>query len=292
MFAVAAVLFMMLGVMLVLTPDRASAAVNPKPALTVVLTPPPGMATVTESQKATLTLSGTIQVEKLPVERIVVTLTPSVDQGWPCSCSPSTIVVTDTQEHQYSVTTVVPERWLSVTSGTLKVDAMGVGGGFQVTGTSQAIISVSPYYRVMIESDTPFREISPGSQALFSFKVWNFGNAVDTFELEIVNLKELVNDHWTVTLSTTQLPGVPVLEYRMVRITAQSPRDWTPWKNKPSLLTVRANSVNARDASLVVTQQYSMVAYERGFYVPGFDPMLLVMAMGICAVFITRMKRR
>jgi uncharacterized membrane protein len=161
-----------------------------------------------------------------------------------------------------------------------------------VTGTTKVIVTVNPYYRVSIESDTPYREISPGSQAFFSFKVWNYGNAVDTFELEIVNLKDLVNDHWTVTLSTTQVPRIPVAEYRVVKITAQSPRDWTIWKSKPSIVTVRAISVNARDSQLVVNQQFPMYAYEKGFYIPGFDPMFLILAMGICAVFVARMKRR
>jgi len=292
MFAGVAVLLMLLGVMLTVVPYQASAAINPQPAMTLSLSPNIQDVIVTESLKGTLSFDGKVKVDKLPVERIVVTLTPSVDQGWPCSCSPSTIVITDTADHTFGVSVVVPENWLSANSGTLKIDASGRGGGFVVTANSQAIINVKPFYRVMIESDTPYREISPGSQAFFSFKVWNYGNAVDTFELEIVNLKDLVNDHWTVTLSTTQVPRIPVAEYRVVKITAQSPRDWTIWKSKPSIVTVRAISVNARDASLVVNQAFPMYAYEKGFYIPGFDPMFLVLAMGICAVFVARIKRR
>jgi len=292
MFAGAAVLLMLLGVMLVSIPDRASASPNPQPALTISLSPTLQDVVVSESLKGSLTFDGKVKVEKLPVERIVVTLNPSVDQGWPCSCSPSSIVITDTVDHPFSVAVVVPENWLSAASGVLKVDALGRGGGFSVPGSSQAIINVKPYYRVMIESDTPYREISPGSQAFFSFKVWNYGNAVDTFELEIVNLRDLVNDHWTVTLSTTQVPRIPVAEYRSVKITAQSPRDWTIWKSKPSIVTVKALSVNARDSSQVITQQFPMYAYEKGFYIPGFDPMFLIMALGIGAVFMARIKRR
>ena len=292
LFAGAAVFLLMLGIMIVAVPYQASAAVNPTPALTLSLAPNIQDAMVTESLKGSLSFDGKVKVDKLPVERIVVSLQPSVDQGWPCSCSPSTIVITDTAEHSFAVSVVVPENSLSANSGLLKVDASGRGGGFTVTAYSQAIINVKPYYRVMIESDTPYREISPGSQAFFSFKVWNYGNAVDTFELEIVNLKNLVDDHWTVTLSTTQVPRIPVAEYRVVKITAQSPRDWTIWKSKPSMLTVKALSVNARDAQLVISQQYQMYAYEKGFYIPGFDPMFLIIAMGIGAVFVARIKRR
>jgi len=291
-FAGAAVFLMLAGVLLTVVPYNASAAVNPQPALTLGLTPPQQEAQVSESMKGTLTFDGKVKVDKLPVERIVVSLTPSVDQGWPCSVSPSTIVITDTQDHTFGVTVVVPENSLSANSGVIKVDATGRGGGFTVTGTSQAIITVRPYYRVMIESDTPYREISPGSQAFFSIKIWNYGNAVDTFELEIVNLKDLVNDKWTVTLSTTQVPRIPVAEYRVVKITAQSPRDWTIWKSKPSIVTIKATSVNARDSSLVVNQQFPMYAYEKGFYIPGFDPTFLILAMGVCAVFVARLKRR
>jgi len=172
------------------------------------------------------------------------------------------------------------------------IDATGRGGGFTVTGNTKVIITVNPYYRVMIESDTPYREISPGSQAFFSFKIWNVGNAVDSFELEIVNLKDLVNDHWTVTLSTTQVAKVPLGEYRTVRITAQSPRDWTIWKSKPSVVTVKATSLNAKETQSIITQNYPMYAYEKGFYIPGFDPMFLLVALGMGAILIARKKRR
>lgn len=292
MFAGTAAFIMILGVMLITVPEKTSASPNPVPALTVKLDPPQQEATVSESVKGSAQFTGSVKVDKLPVERIVVGITSSVDAGWQSSCSPSSIVITDTNEHTFGVTVVVPENQPAGVVGGLKVEAQGRGGGFVVTQQSTVIITVKPYYRLMIESDVPYREISPGSQAFFSFKVWNVGNAVDSFELEIVNLKDLVNDHWTVTLSTTQVAKVPLGEYRTVRITAQSPRDWTIWKSKPSVVNVKATSLNAKETQSIITGNFPMYAYEKGFYIPGFDPMFLLVALGICAVFVARIKRR
>ncbi len=87
MFAGSAALIMMLGVMLVMTPQESKASPNPVPALTGSLDPATQEAVVSESQKGPVTFTGSVRVDKLPVERIVVGLTPSVDVGWPSSCS-------------------------------------------------------------------------------------------------------------------------------------------------------------------------------------------------------------
>lgn len=285
-----AALIMLLGVALVIAPP-ASAGVNPVPALTISLDPSSQEAKVSESAQGAVQFTGSVKVDKLPVERISVVLTSSVDAGWPSQCSPSMMVITDVSAHSFSVTTIVPQATPSNIIGNLKVDAKGQGGGFVCTGAAQVIITVKPYYRVMMESDMPYREISPGTQAFYSFKIWNVGNAIDSYEMEIVNLKDLVNKKWTCTLSATQVAKINPNEYKTVRLTAQSPRDWTIWKSEPTMINVKSSSLNAKEEQAVITQSFQLYAYEKGFYIPGFDPIFLIAAMAMGAVILKKRRR-
>ena len=128
---------------LVILLSPACSATQPiKPAVTVTLSPSSVNVTSQWSQKISLTFDGTVTVDKLPLERIVVNLNPHVDVGWPCNASPTTMVITDESPHSFSCTVVVPEG-MPNTTGTLTVDAVANGGGFSVTSTATAIIVVT-----------------------------------------------------------------------------------------------------------------------------------------------------
>src|SRR5512137_1943210 len=79
--------------------DESQAAVNPTPAMTVTLDPSNQEAMISEGASGTVQFTGSLRIDKLPVERGVTSLTCSVDAGWVASCSPSSMVITDTQAH-------------------------------------------------------------------------------------------------------------------------------------------------------------------------------------------------
>jgi len=285
-----AALILLMGALLAFA-TPVSAGINPQPALTCTLDPSSQEARVSESAQGTVQFTGSVRVDKLPVERIVVTLLSSIDAGWASQCSPSSLVITDTQAHSFSVTGIIPQATPSNIIGNLKIDAKGTGGGFNVVTSATVIITVKPYYRVMMESDMPYKEISPGTQAFYSFKLWNVGNAIDSYEMEIVNLKDLVTKKWTVTLSSTQVAKINPNEYKTVRITAQSPRDWTIWKSEPTMINVKSSSLNAKEEQTVVTQSFPLYAYEKGFYIPGFDPIFMIAALAMGAVLLKKKRQ-
>lgn len=269
-------------------PMNATAGPNPIPALTVSLEPSSQTAVVSESAQGSVQFTGTIRIDKLPVERIVVTLTASVDTGWAAQCTPSSMVFTSTQPQSFSATVVVPPACDSTIIGTLKVDAIATGGGFRVPATAQAIVTVKPYFRLMLESDNPYREIWPGSQTMFTFKLWNMGNAIDSYDIEITNLKDLADRGWTVTLSSTSVSKIPQNQYKNVKISAQSPRFWTLYKSEPTVIMIKAKSQNAEAENLVVQQSFALYVYEKGWYIPGFDPMLLIIGLVVAIVIYKR----
>ena len=293
LFAGAAAFLMLLGVFLATAPLESEAAVNPVPALQISLDTAQLEAKVSESAQGTAPFTGSVKLDKLPVERVTVDLTATTDTGWAAAITPSTMIFTSTQPQPFSVTVIVPQATPATTVGSLKIDGRAVGGGLQDTSTTTGQIVVAPYFRLQIESDSPYRELAPGTQTFYSFKVWNQGNAIDSFELEVVNLKDIVAKGWTVTLSTTQIAKVSPGEYRVVKITAQSPRTATVWKNEPTMINIRATSLNARETNqLVVTQTYPLYAYEHGGpYLPGFNPLFLMAALAIGAVLVKRKRQ-
>lgn len=290
LFAGGAAFLMLLGLFLAIVPIESQAAVNPVPALQIRLDTAQLEARPTESAQGTAPFTGSVTLDKLPVERVTVDLTASTDTGWAAAISPSTMVFTSTQPQPFSVTVIVPQATLATTVGTLKIDGRAVGGGLQDTASATAQITVAPYFRLQIESDSPYREIAPCTQALYSFKVWNQGNALDSFELEILNLRDLINKKWTVTLSATQISRVTPGEYRVIKITAQSPREPAVWKSEPTMITVKATSLNAKETNQqVVSQSYPLYSYERGGpTLPGFDPFFILAALAFGVVLVKR----
>jgi hypothetical protein len=279
---------MLLGAMLVLVPAATQAAVNPVPVLAVKLDSANQDARVTESAPGIVTFTGQMSIDKLPVERCVVTLTSSTDIGWVSQVSPTTAVFTSTTPQSFTCTVVVPQGTANSQYGNLVVNGRAVAGGLQSMAETKGIISVSPYFRLTLDSDVPYREISPGTQAFFTVKLTNAGNAVDSFELEISNLKDLAAKKWTVVLSANTIPKVQPGEYKPFRITAQSPRDWTIWKSEPSVIIIKATSQNAKDFQQVIALSFPIYAYEKGFYIPGFDPLFVIAAFGIGLVALRR----
>lgn len=111
------------------------------PKVTVQLSPSVQNVTVSPTQKGTAQFSGNVTVEKPPVVRMVVSLVSTIDKGWPSSCDPTPMVITDTSPHSFGVTVVVPEGTPNST-GILTVTANATGMGLTITATATAMIVV------------------------------------------------------------------------------------------------------------------------------------------------------
>jgi hypothetical protein len=292
LFTGVAVFTMLLAGVLIAVPQPGSAAINPVPVLTLKLDPSQQASQPTESNIGSVTFTGTATIDKFPVERLVATLSPSCDQGWVSTMSPTTMVFTSTTPQTFTVSVVIPQDTPNNIQGKLTIDGKAVGGGLQSQpAQASSTITVDPYYRVIVETDAPYREIAPGSQVYFSFRILNMGNAVDSFSLEVANLRDLVAKKWTVTLSSATIAKVNPKEYKTVKVVAQSPRDWAIWKNEPTVINLKATSQNAEGSSLIVTQTFPVYAYERGFSVPGFDPIFLIAAFAIGLVVLRKTRQ-
>jgi hypothetical protein len=129
----------LIGMILIL-PSVTGAAPGPiVPKLTETLSPSIMNAT-TKYYDVNATFNGTVQLDKLPLVRMVVTLVSGVDTGWASQCSPSSLVITDEGIHTFSCVVVVPVNITAIANVT--VDAKASGGGFNVWASAVSLLSV------------------------------------------------------------------------------------------------------------------------------------------------------
>jgi hypothetical protein len=258
-------------------------------------------ATVTDQQKATVVFQGAVQVDKLPVERVTVVLAMAIDTGWAASITPSTIVITDTQAHPFSVCVVVPEATHADVVGHVKATASASGTSYSVTDEAGANVTVAPYYLVKLNSSAPYEEVLPGQMASFEVSVQNPGNAVDSYELEIENAKDLKNRGWSVELDKTTVSGLGPNGEAEVTVTAKPSQDWSwdLWISQPTSIVLKATSSGARNNNSVVTQSFPVIAFQKGYNMPlvnlisGITVALVALAIvGIIIWHRRRAKRR
>ena len=265
--------------------EEADAAPNPIPILSLSLFPSQLRATVTQSQLGAVTFSGNATVEKMPyLERVSVTLQAVVNTGWPVVISPQTMVFVQSGTQKFHLTVIVPPATSSLVSGSVIVTGTAkVTGLAPIVATAGGVVTVAQYYKLRIEAESPLREVKPGDITFNVVNIYNDGNGLDTFELEIENNKDLVEKQWTVLLASTDV-GVAQDEYAIVKITAQSPQKWSVYSKEIETITIKVTSSEGRAKNMIYTKTYPIFIYLKGTHIPGFDPFLAILAIAFGTV--------
>ena len=74
-------------------------------------------------------------------------------------------------------------------------------------------------------------------------------------------------------------------DFKLVKITATTPQDWTVWSNEISTVEIKVSSENSERSGVIVNEQYTFYTRQKGFYIPGFDPTITILALaGLAAV--------
>jgi hypothetical protein len=265
--------------------EEAEAAPNPIPILSLSLFPSQLQAKVTQSQLGAVTFGGNATVEKIQgIERVTVTLQAVVNTGWPVVLSPQTIPYINPRTERFQVTVIVPPATSSLITGTIIVTGNAKAPGLApIVASASAVVTVSQYFKLRIEAESPLREVKPGELTFNVVNVYNDGNGQDTFELEIENNKDLVKNQWTVLLGSTDI-SIQQDEYMPVKITAQSPQKWRIYAKEIHTITIKVTSAEGRAKNLLYTKNYPIFIYMKGTYIPGFDPFFVVIAFAFIAV--------
>jgi hypothetical protein len=276
--------------------NTAAAPVSPLVVDVNITEPTTQQANVTDKLPGFVTFAGTVQVDKLPVERIVVELAATVDTDWPAQISPPTIVFTSTSPQTFTLSVAVPVATRADAVGHVKVTATATGMGYSDTDEATANVTVASYYLMSVVSDAPYQEILPGGATSFTVKVQNQGNSADSYELEIVNARALKEAGWSVELGKSTLTNVPSKGAMEVTVTASSPHGWSwdIWTSLANIILLKATSLGAGRANMTVTQTFSLNAYVKGYNNPLLEMIttLIVLAAVSATIFVVIRRRR
>jgi hypothetical protein len=284
---------------LALPPSAAGAPPDATPvmiAVSVDIDEPTQEAQPTDQAPGIVTFTGQVSVDKLPVQRAVVTLESSVDAGWACQISPSTAVFTSTTPQSFDVTAVVPEGTLSTVAGKLLVRAAMTSGGQTAEDTANATITVDQYYRLNVTCDAPYFEADrPGVSTTYKVMVLNKGNGPDSFGVVIENLAQLRSDGWTAILDKEVTPVVRPGLYGEATVTVKSPDRGPIFEGRPKGIILRISSEGARTHNQNITMLFPLVYYQNAID-PVFDvtvPIIVVaVVVSIVAMAAWRWRKR
>lgn len=248
--------------LLALTQPAACARPDPAPVfpeLSVTFDSAQQQARVTESSPGVVQFSGLVSVDKVPQQRIVVTLSATTDRGWALELEPATMIFISTTPQPFTVTVAVPEGTLCTVTGNLEVRASTSGTGYEDEASARAIITVDQYFRVVLTSESPhYTSERSKAKATYALRLWNKGNGPDRFELEVANLKDLVDTRWTVRLDKEATPVIQPGLYGEVTVSLAPPEDLSDFDSRTVTVIIKATSVRGREQNQIISQSLSL----------------------------------
>ena len=236
----------------------------PPTSISVNILEPTLEAAISETTQGTVIFKGTVSLELPPGVLATVHLETRVDAGWSAQASPSVLVIADDSLHSFKVSVIVPQATPSNIVACLTVEARTTNLGDELATSCYANITVKPYYRLLLESDMPYKEVEPGEPASFDIKCWNTGNSRDQFNITIDNRANLEKDGWKLTLNKTVLEMVYPNEYARFRLTATPPRGLSLFTSEQTTLILRVSSAGAERAHLGSSQTFALYVNQKG----------------------------
>jgi len=201
--------------------------------------------------------------------------------GWQTAASPSIMILNSGESRKVFAFVTANRNEVAPYTTYLELRATvtdGSSGPPKVSADGQALgtLNIDQYAYIMFDAETPYERIGPGKESIFQFKVTNIGNGQDDLKFDIVNIEDLEKDGWTVVRPDDLIiaPG----KKETVRLSIRTPKGI--WKDEVHTIQLLARSV--RDSKY--SEDTFITLWVRGVYIPGFDPMLTIMAIGMIAV--------
>lgn len=149
-------------------------------------------------------------------------------------------------------------------------------------------VQVLQFSRLSIRTENPFTQIRPGKQFPLQFTVKNDGNYVDDIAVSVINQGKLEDDGFSVSLANT-LINVDAQGEQPFTVGLQMPRGTLlGWFDEYHTVTIEVRSTLQGSTE---SRTMSATIWVRGVFMPGFDPIFTIMALGIVATALSRRSR-
>ena len=152
------------------------------------------------------------------------------------------------------------------------------------------MISVEQYYHYKVECETQYVQTHPGGEFEIELEVFNEGNGPDGIELEVENREMMEDRGWTIQMSVSEF-DLPMGGSVKIPVRVTTPVKWEPWRNRVSVIRFIVHSSQAEfNLETSEVAHLSVFIRQRGVSIPGFEPVLFILAL--LTVAVVRIKRR
>ena len=158
----------------------------------------------------------------------------------------------------------------------------------QVNKNAGFAVIVQQYARLSVQASQPFQKIGPGKEFVLNFIAVNNGNYQDTIAVEVMNAKDLEDAGFTVALAAAQYQ-VDASGEQPVQLTVATPRGTVVgWSNEYHTVILQvATTLQGETEARSVTA----TLWIRGVFLPGFDPIFTIFALGMVATALSRTRK-
>jgi len=158
----------------------------------------------------------------------------------------------------------------------------------QVNKNAGFAVIVQQYARLSVQATQPFQKVGPGKEFVLSFIAVNNGNYQDTIAVQVINAKDLEDAGFTVALASP-LYTIDASGEQPVQITIATPRGTVVgWSNEYHTVILEiATTLQGETEARSVTA----TLWIRGVFLPGFDPIFTIFALGMVATALSRSRK-
>ena len=158
----------------------------------------------------------------------------------------------------------------------------------QVIKNAGFAVIVQQYARLSVQASQPFQKIGPGKEFVLNFIAVNNGNYQDTIAVEVMNAKDLEDAGFTVALAAAQYQ-IDASGEQPVQLTVATPRGTVVgWSNEYHTVILQvATTLQGETEARSVTA----TLWIRGVFLPGFDPIFTIFALGMVATALSRTRK-
>ena len=158
----------------------------------------------------------------------------------------------------------------------------------QVNKNAGFAVIVQQYARLSVQASQPFQKVGPGKEFVLNFIAVNNGNYQDTIAVEVLNAEDLEDAGFTVALAAAQYQ-IDASGEQPVQVTIATPRGTVVgWSNEYHTVILQvATTLQGETEARSVTA----TLWIRGVFLPGFEPIFTIFALGMVATALSRTRR-
>ncbi|MBN1539583.1 MAG: hypothetical protein JW939_05515 [Candidatus Thermoplasmatota archaeon] len=219
-------------------------------------------------------------------------------EGWEVTTIPLLALTSSMMQMSFSVSIRVPAGY--PTSGMDATKIITVSGTWTYEPETrrgdveplEIFLYVDQFYQYSMRCQQSFVQTSPGGEFDIELEVTNQGNGDDEITLSIDRRENMEGNGWAFVFDTTKW-DLPHGKTITIPVHIATPRKWEGWRNEIVVVKFDIHSDRATVShSVSEPASYSIFVLQRGVSVPGFGPLVFLLAVLTTSLLMMYRRRR